>query len=104
MVGYSLARKEVVLSKMLLPNNQTIAALSKSGGMAEATLYNWRQQARNAGRLLPDADATPEGWRSKDKFTAVTQMALMSEAEIAEHAVPGVPRTDLNDAIGGALY
>ena len=53
-MGYSLERKEAVLKKMLPPNNQSIAVLAKEEGISDATLYNWRQQARNEGRLMPD--------------------------------------------------
>ena len=84
-MGYSLERKEAVLKKMLPPNNRSIAALAEEEGISDATLYNWRQQARNEGRLMPDADNTPEGWTSRDKFAAVMETVAMSEAEIAEY-------------------
>lgn len=61
-MGYSPERKEAVLKKMLPPNNRSIVALAKEEGISGPTLYNWRQQARNEGRLMPDADNTPEGW------------------------------------------
>jgi len=55
-MGYSLERREAVLKKMLPPNNRSIAALAKEEGISDATLYNWRQQARNTGRLMPDSE------------------------------------------------
>lgn len=82
---YSQERKEAVLKKMLPPDNQSIAQLAKDEGISEATLYNWRMQARGEGRLLPDSNNTPEGWTSRDKFAAVLETALLSEAEIAEY-------------------
>lgn len=82
---YSLVRKEAVLKKMLPPNKQSIAALAKEEGISDATLYNWRQQARNEGRLMSDSDNSSEGWTSRDKFAAVMETAVMSEAEIAEY-------------------
>jgi len=84
-VRYSAERKEAVLKKMLPPENKTIKELAQEEGISEATLYNWRKQARSAGRLLPDGDTTPEGWSSKDKFAAVLETAAMNEAEIAEY-------------------
>ena len=84
-MGYSQERKEAVLRKMLPPNNQSITELAKEEGISDATLYNWRQQARNEGKLMPDSDNTPEGWSSRDKFAAVLETAAMSEAEIAEY-------------------
>ena len=83
-MGYSPERKEAVLKKMLPPNNQSIAQLAKVEGICDATLYNWRSQARNAGRLMPDSDNTPNGWSSKDKFAAVAETTAMNEAETAE--------------------
>lgn len=82
-MGYSPERKQAVLKKMLPPNNRPIAEIAKEEGISEATLYNWRTQARNEGRLMPNSDNTPEGWSSKDKFAAVMETAALSQAEIA---------------------
>ncbi len=41
--------KASVLSKMLPLNNRSIADLAKEEGISDATLYNWRQQARSEG-------------------------------------------------------
>jgi transposase-like protein len=84
-MGYSPERKEAVLKKMLPPNNLAITELAKLEGIAEATLYNWRQQARGEGKLMPDSDNTPEGWTSRDKFAAVLGTAAMSQSEVAEY-------------------
>jgi len=84
-MGYSLERRESVLKKMLPPNNISIAALSKEEGISDATLYNWRKQARDQGRLMPDSDNTPNGWTSRDKFAAVMETAAMNQAEIAAY-------------------
>ena len=40
---------------------------------------------RDRGRLLPDADKTPDGWSAKDKFCAVVESAAMNEMELAEY-------------------
>jgi len=84
-MGYSQERKEAVLKKMLPPNNRSITVLAEEEGISDATLYNWRQQARNKGRLMPDSDNTPEGWVSRDKFAAVLETAALNEAEKAEY-------------------
>lgn len=85
MTRYADERKEAVLKKMLPPHNRPISALAREEGISEATLYNWRKEARNAGRLLPDGDATPEGWTSRDKFAAVMETAALNEVELAEY-------------------
>ena len=84
-MGYSVERRESVLKKMLPPNNVSIAALSKEEGISDATLYLWRKQAREQGRLMPDSDTTPNGWSSRDKFAAVMETAAMSETDVAAY-------------------
>jgi transposase-like protein len=82
---YSSERKEAVLKKMMPPHNRSIKQLAFEEGISEATLYNWRQQARSKGILMPDADAGPEGWNARDKFAAVMESASLNEHETAEY-------------------
>ena len=42
-------------------------------------------QARAKGRLLPDANAGPEGWTSRDKLAAVIETASMNAADLGEY-------------------
>jgi transposase-like protein len=41
-------------------NNQSIAGLAKEEGISDATLYNWRQHARNEGRLKAALETQPD--------------------------------------------
>ncbi|GKO39330.1 hypothetical protein NUBL22008_44910 [Klebsiella pneumoniae] len=50
MKRYSPERKAAVLAKLLPPYNMTVTALTQQEGISEATLYNWRTQARLAGQ------------------------------------------------------
>ena len=34
---------------------------------------------------MPDADAGPEGWSSRDKFAAVLETAALNETDLAEY-------------------
>ncbi|MFN3847198.1 MAG: IS3 family transposase [Paracoccaceae bacterium] len=70
---------------MLPPSNVAIRQLSQEEGISEATLHKWRAEARGKGQLLPDADAGPEGWSSRDKFAAVLETAALNEADLAEY-------------------
>ena len=70
---------------MLPPNNMAIRQLSQEEGISEATLHKWRAEARGKGQLVPDADAGPEGWSSRDKFVAVLEAAALNEADLAEY-------------------
>lgn len=84
-MGYSPERKTAVLKRMLLPNNMAIRRLSQEEGISEATLHKWRAEARGKGQLMPDADAGPEGWSSRDKFAAVLEAAALNEADLGEY-------------------
>lgn len=84
-VRYPAERKEAVLKKMMPPNNKPLKVLAKEEGISEATLHNWRKEARSQGRLLPEGSSTPEGWSAKDKFGAVVETAAMNDAELGEY-------------------
>lgn len=84
-MGYSPERKAAVLKRMLPPNNTAIRHLSQEEGISAATLHDWRVEARGWGQLLPDADAGPGGWSSRDKFAAVLKTAALNEADLAEY-------------------
>ena len=70
---------------MLPPNNMSIRQLSQEEGISEATLHNWRAEARGKGQLMPNTDAGPEGWSSRDKFSAVLETAALNETDLAEY-------------------
>jgi len=82
---YSLERKEAVLKKMMPPHNRSIRQIAGEEGISEGTLYNWRNEARTKGILLPDSDTGPEGWNALDKFAAVIETASLNEEESAEY-------------------
>ena len=84
-MGYSPERKAAVLKRMLPPNNMAIRHLSQEEGISEATLHKWRAEARGKGQLLPDADAGPEGWTSRDKFAAVLETAALNDADLGAY-------------------
>lgn len=82
---YPPERKESVLRKMMPPQNRSIKQLAQEEGISEATLFNWRKQAREKGLLLPDGDSGPEGWSARDKFAAVLETATFNETDLAEY-------------------
>lgn len=53
MASYSTERKESVLKKLLPPHNLSVSVLAKQEGITEATLYNWRKQAKKEGTPVP---------------------------------------------------
>lgn len=82
---YSEERKASVLKKMIPPHNQSLAQLAVQEGISEATLYNWRKEARSKGILMPDGDAGPSDWSARDKFAAVVESASLNAQETAEY-------------------
>ena len=82
---YSQERKQAVLAKLAPPHKRTVREVADEEGISEATLYNWRKQARLDGGLFPDAGADPEGWTAREKFTAVMETAALNESERAEY-------------------
>jgi transposase-like protein len=84
-LAYSTERRAAVLKKLEPPNAVPVRQLAKDEGISEATLHTWRRDARGKGRLLPDADASPEGWTSRDRFAAVIETAAMNETDLAAY-------------------
>jgi transposase-like protein len=84
MKSYPQERKEAVLAKMCGPDRKAILEIAREENISEATLYNWRKQARTQGRLLPEGHGQPEGWNAASKFNAVVQSMSLSETQLAE--------------------
>jgi transposase-like protein len=84
-LAYSTERRAAVMKKLEPPSPVPLRQLAKDEGISEATLHAWRRDARSKGRLLPGADAGPDGWTSRDKFAAVIETAAMNEADLAAY-------------------
>ena len=82
---YSKERKEAILKKMMPPENKSVTQISQEEGIPPNTLYNWRNKARQNGKLLPDGEKNPEGCSTQNKFAAVIETSSMNEAELAEY-------------------
>ncbi|WP_428837339.1 IS3 family transposase [Yersinia rohdei] len=78
-------RKTGILAKLLPPYNMTVAAVAQMEGISEATLYNWRNQARSEGKPVPGAEKTTDQWSAEARFAVIVETATFSEAEVAEY-------------------
>ena len=85
-MNYSPELKEVLVRRMLPPNNESISKISKEEGISEQTLRNWRDKARADGIAAPGKNALPDDWSTQDKFLIVVETASMNETELAEYA------------------
>jgi transposase len=85
MPNYSDKLKGSIVQKMMPPQNQSVIELEKETGIAKSTLYQWRRNARAAGKVYSDGKPSKEKWSSRDKFNLVVESMSMSEAELAEY-------------------
>jgi len=86
MPRYSSERKNMVLDKLLPPNNLPVTEVSEQEGISEGTLYNWLSQARDGGRAVPGSRAkNAEDWSNEAKFAVVLETQSMNEAEKAKY-------------------
>jgi len=79
MTRYSSERREAILSKLLPPQNMTVAEVARREGISEQTLYNWRKQARLEGKPVPGSSKTAENWSSEAKFAVVVETASLNQ-------------------------
>ena len=61
------------------------ATLVAGGGDFKSGTAQVGAQARSKDQLLPDANAGPEGWASRDKSAAVLETAAMNDAGLGEY-------------------
>ena len=50
-----------------------------------ATLYNWRNNWRLQGEVVPASGKDPEGWSATDKFTVVLETAGLNATELSAY-------------------
>ncbi|CAI0855656.1 Transposase [Serratia quinivorans] len=81
----SSEHKASVLAKLLPPYNMTVAAVAQMEGISEATLYNWRNQAKAEGKPVPGADKNSEQWPTEALLAVIVETAMLGEAQIAEY-------------------
>ncbi len=83
---FSEGRKEAVLNRLLPPHNMTVSAVAQMEGISEATLYNWRTQAKLRGRAVPGPKPnTTDQWSAEAKLATVIETASMSETQLNEY-------------------
>ena len=85
MSRYSEERKAAVMSKLLPPQNRTVAEVAREEGISEVTLYTWRKQAREQGLPVPGSGKRSEDWSGEAKLAVVVETAGLSEAQLSEY-------------------
>lgn len=85
MSRYSDERKAVILNKLLPPHNMSVAGLARQENIAEQTLYNWRNQAKEAGRPVPGKKTKTEDWSAETKLAVIIETGTLSESELSQY-------------------
>lgn len=85
MAHYSTEFKESLARKMMPPNSQSLADLSRSSGVPYQTLYAWKKQYQDKGFVMPAKKTTADKWDAKSKLAAIILTAAMNETEQAEY-------------------
>ena len=85
MKRYSHEFKDQVVRRLMPPNAQSVAQVSRDTGVSEPTLYHWREQYRRQGQVVPADPNNPERWSGADKLAVVIETAPLNEADLAEY-------------------
>jgi len=70
---------------MMPPNPISVPQLSKDTGVADVTLYKWRNQYRNKGIAVPADNSKPENWSAEDKLAVVVETMALNQADLGEY-------------------
>ena len=81
MSTYSAEFKAQIVKKMMPPNNQSVAHISRESGIHVSTLYSWKKQFQAKGFVVPAKPSSPDRWDTKAKLAAIIQTASMNESE-----------------------
>ena len=81
MAHYSLERREFVVRRML-NEGISMSTLARETGIAEGTLYRWRNATKPNGATV-NPKKHPEKHSATQKFAIVVASASLSEAELA---------------------
>ena len=84
MAQYSAERKQAILDKLLSPTLISIAQLARDENIAEQTLYNWRNRAKQQGKTVLTNSKTQE-ISPETKLAIIIDTAKLNETELAEY-------------------
>lgn len=85
MPRYSEEFKERIVQKMMPPNSQSVAQISRETGVCEPTLYTWKKQYQREGIAVPADPSNPENWSGQNKLAVVIETAALNEQELSEY-------------------
>ena len=83
MAHYSLERRESVVRRML-NEGMSMSVLARETGIAEGTLYRWREAAKTNGEVVSKSKPH-EKMSAAQKVAMVAETAAFNAAELGEH-------------------
>lgn len=82
---YNEEFKEQIIRKMMAPNAQSVAEVSRESGVSEQRLYNWRNKYRQEGNAVPSDPSNPDKWSGANKLAVVIETASLNEEQRSEY-------------------
>lgn len=82
---YTNEFKDSIIRRILPPNNESIAEISREEGIPTSTIHDWVEKARSKGIPVPKVGEPAEDWSTRDKFLIVLETASLNETELAEY-------------------
>ncbi len=81
---YSVGFKQGVLKKVLPPESRPISEVSKETGLADQTIRNWMERARNGTMAVEDGEIAPGERRSSEKLRLVIESKSIQPERMGE--------------------
>jgi len=79
---YSRSLKMSIIKRLMGSDPCSTQALSRETGVSEATIYNWKKQAK-AGKLdIDSSDISPRFYSAKEKYHLLMSAAKLSDEEL----------------------
>lgn len=85
MARFSEEFKYSIVKRMMPPKNESVNSIARETGLTEATLYNWKKNAKSKGMAVPGGETDSERWSTQDKLSIVVETAILSAIELAEY-------------------
>jgi transposase len=70
---YSSGMKAAIVKRVLPPNNESVAEVSRETGVNKATIYNWKKQAAEGMLEIGDGSVRPKDRGPGEKFTLLLE-------------------------------
>ena len=82
---YSQERKDEILKLLSPPHNKTVVDVAKQENISAKNIYNWRNQARKAGKPVPGKTKKTDDWSVETKLAVIVETATFSGSELSKY-------------------